>query len=206
MAMMKYGELVLLPSKGPASHTPRITKHHETMSTQHKILTTQNIQKVPRCHQFPKYLDGCKGQRSNGTSLLLSSRVPLKPLCRKAAKMLAKVLGKGRDKLPALIQNNISIFSRAIKSRAHPWMGSSTLSRAALLKRNNTHTLQSVVAGQEHWRTAVAFEAIEVVEGSLAGEEQPSLSMLSHTHDAPEASRSQVPDPKCCLHTSPLLN
>lgn len=120
VAMMKYGELVFLPNRGPASHTPRVTKHHETLSPQHKILTTQNIQKVPRCHQFPKYLDACKGHGGNGASLLLSYRVPLKPPCRKVGKMLAKVLGKGGDKLPAPIQNNASIFSIAIKSRAHP--------------------------------------------------------------------------------------
>ena len=54
-------------------------------------------------------------------------------------------------------------------------MGSGSLGRAELLKWNSTHMLQSVVAGQGHWRAAaVASEATEVVEGSLAGEwEQP---------------------------------
>lgn len=36
-----------LPSVDAANHTPKITKHHKTVSTQHKIPTTQNIRKPP---------------------------------------------------------------------------------------------------------------------------------------------------------------
>lgn len=90
-------------------------------------------------------------------------------------------------------------------------MGSNSLGRTGLLNTKQ-HILQSVVPDEGHaveqylWHLKLL--ALEVVEGSLAGErggKRREQSILSHTLDAMEASKSQAPAPKHCLHTCSLL-
>lgn len=149
------------------------------LSTQHKTLTTRNIQKAPRRPQFPKYLeshsafclDACEVHESNGTSLPLSPTVPPKHSAERQQRCGPTCWVKG-SQAPCSIQSHACIFSTAVKSRAHLWMGSSSLGRAGLLNMKQ-HILQSVVAGKGHpveqqlWHLKLLAL---VAKGSLAGE------------------------------------
>lgn len=116
--------------------------------------------------------------------------------------------GRRGAKPPALNQSHTCIFSTAVKSRAHLWIDSRSLGKAGLLNMKQ-HILQPVVAGERHpigqqlW--PLKLLALKVAEGSLAGGTGVEGEQLSHTHDATEASRSQAPTQKCCLHTCSLL-